>query len=246
MNLSKKLVFVSVLILFSASAITVLWQLESNKEAGNSSNSGQNIADFAQVSNTPSLNVDRIPILFIGSEACPYCDAESWPIYYALETNGSLWTGLNFTYSSSSDKYPLTPGLDFANSSYQSKTVGFYGYEIYNANWKPYQKLNATDFSLFHKYDPNGNLPFVLIAGMYLHIGSPIDPTLTSGLNCSVIFDSLALNLTKPYDNAIYNESANIDLVLTTVHNAFSGKKGTSATLICPFQPMEIEYPVRP
>ena len=74
------------------------------------------IGDFTLVSNAPLKGGGKMVVLFIGSEACPFCAAESWSIVTALRQYGS-WSGLDHVISNSSEYIPDVPGYGSATAS---------------------------------------------------------------------------------------------------------------------------------
>jgi hypothetical protein len=135
------------------------------------------IGDFQKISNKILLSGGKPWILFMGSEACPYCAAESWAIFDYLNQKGTI-TNIQYIYSNSSDIYPNTPGISFANSSFESKSIGFTGIEMSNRNWQPLNDINQSDLNLFNQYDSKGEIPFILVDGIYLKLGSSYSPGL--------------------------------------------------------------------
>lgn len=145
------------------------------------------IGSFLKVA-TPVAHQNKVTLLFIGSIACPYCAAESWVLYEALQHFGK-WSGTQFIYSNSTDIYPNTPGLEFSNVSLTSSNVQFSGFEIYNRSWEPLQTLNHTDRELFSKYDQSGSFPFIMIGNSYLELGSSYSPSILSNLTCQQVLN---------------------------------------------------------
>jgi hypothetical protein len=141
------------------------------------------IQDFTLVGNTLLTQSGKIVVIFIGAEACPYCTAESWSIVEALQQYGKL-TGLTKITSNSSEKFPNITGYGFSNASLNSTKIAFW--EDETSNSEPSQNLqdfNSTGKSLFQKYDSRGAIPFLLIGGVYLHLGSGFSPNLLVNSN---------------------------------------------------------------
>ncbi|QRF76316.1 hypothetical protein Thermo_01834 [Thermoplasmatales archaeon] len=187
----------------------------SSSDNTRSSSYPASLAGFSRVSSFPSLIGGKIPIIFVGSIACPYCAAVSWSIYSSLTSGGGSWSGLAYVSSNSTDIYPDTPGLNFANASYSSSTIAFYGYETSNRNWQPYQSMNATDQYLFSEYDPSGHIPFILIGGLYLHIGGFYPPSVLANASCSTLMSWLTRGTGNAITENIHNVSVNITSVIT-------------------------------
>lgn len=182
------------------------------------------IADFELVSNNPSVAGCKVILLYIGAEACPFCVAESWGIVSALDQFGTL-RNITEIHSSSKGGEPNVQGYGFSNSSYNSSKVAFWEVEVTASSWtQKLQSLNATELRLMNKYDPNGSIPFILIGGLYLEIGSMISPVLLSNLSWQQ-----CINLSSEpgkLHNMIQDEAFNITEVLLYVeklpHNSIS------------------------
>jgi predicted transcriptional regulator len=145
-------------------------------DSGNSQQPERTISDFSLVSNSPLTDNGKIVVLFIGSEACPFCAAESWSLVGALQQYGTL-TGLTQIISNSSESIPNVPGYSFVNASFQSKEISFWEVETTTTSWNhKLQAINTTEELLFAQYDPHGRIPFLLVGGLYLHIGSGVSP----------------------------------------------------------------------
>lgn len=211
------LILLSTYIIFVDHDLTGQFDLKGNTRQNSFPTS---IGAFSKVSNTPNIVNGKIPVLFVGSMACPYCAQVSWTIYSALNSLGGKWSGLSYDYSNLTDRYPDTPGLSFANASLSSSIVVFHGYETSNRNWQPYQKLNTTDDALFNRYDPAGHIPFILIGGVYLHIGETFSPSILANLSGSNILGSLVNNSSYGFVSAIHNESAVIKEVVNYLHKS--------------------------
>lgn len=187
------------------------------------------IGDFSLVSTNQSTQNGQIAILFIGAEACPFCTAESWAIVASLQQSGS-WENLSQVVSNATDSIPSVPGYSFTNATLSSDNISFREVELTTTSWSHnLQAPNASESTLFHEYDPQGLIPFFLIGGEYLHIGSAISPRLISGMSWNQ-----SLNLSKShnvFDCQILNEKHNISEVLSYLENT----KSTTGSLQLPF-----------
>jgi hypothetical protein len=185
-NKGKLLLLISLTLIIAVVISVAFYGYQGAKSSGNSYDFPQKtIRDFQLVSNKALQENEKLVILFIGAEACPYCAAESWSIVYSLSSFGS-WSGLTDIISNSTDKIPNVPGYGFASSSLRSSNISFWEDELTTSSWnQTLQTLNASDASLFKRYDPQGAIPFLLVGGMYLHIGSGVSPSLISGMDWS-------------------------------------------------------------
>lgn len=224
-NAGRRRVLAIAAILVAAIVVSIaLYELEFSQKrtpAGNSiSGYYPSLLDgFSKISASPTTIDGKIPFLFIGSMACPHCAEMSWSVYSALKLVGGTWNSLGYIYSNATDQYPNTPGLSFANATYYSSAIAFLGYEISNRQWEPYQTLNNTNQALFSEYDPSGGIPFILIGGMYLHIGDFYLPSILANTTANAIMSWLSGGTSNTITENIHNVSANITNVITELEN---------------------------
>lgn len=124
-------------------------------------------------------NASGAPVLlYVGSLACPYCAASSWPLAGAMG-NFSLPTGPLGPYSTSSpnDVYPSTPEVDLLGVT-QGSPVLAPDMEI-GASSQSIQvpSLSGLAQEYFSKFDPGGGIPFLVVGGIYVHLGSLVAPS---------------------------------------------------------------------
>lgn len=177
----------------------------------------KSIDDFTLISNSTITASGKIVIIFIGAEACPFCAAESWSLVIALQQFGSL-TGLTHIISNSSESIPNIPGYGFSNASYQSKEISFWEVETTGTSWNyKLQSPNSTEESFFTKYDPNGDIPFLLIGDLYLHIGSGVPPESMANME----WDQCLNEVSSPglIHNEVQSEADNITNVIDYLEN---------------------------
>jgi Domain of unknown function (DUF929). len=189
------------------------------------------IGDFTLVSNSILSEYGKIVILFIGAEACPFCAAESWSIVSALSQYGT-WNGLSPIISNATDSIPKVPGYTFANATLESSQVSFVEVELTTTSWdQKLQSLNSSESQLYKEYDPNGLIPFLLIGGMYLHIGSAVSPYLISNMDWDQCY-----NLSKSknaFHDQVINESSNISQVINYVIDKYSSSSEAFRVSTC-------------
>lgn len=120
-------------------------------------------------------------VLFYGSVACPYCAASSWAVYEALSQFGSL-SGWSYATSTSSDVYPSTPEVSLVSTSVASTSLSI---DIREAN-DPQQitlpPVSPVEQAYVNAYNTGGGIPFLVVGGVYIHVGTLVDPaSLESG-----------------------------------------------------------------
>ncbi len=127
---------------------------------------------------------DGRPVLyFFGATWCPYCSASSWAIWKALTEFGTL-SGNSTSYSfGPPEPYPYTPEMVLAQASLASATIDFqvteYNGSIDGGTAVPstcVQQAYVTSYS-------EGDIPFLVLNGQYLHLGSLYSPANLSAWN---------------------------------------------------------------
>lgn len=116
---------------------------------------------------------NKVGLLYIGADFCPYCAGQRWALVLTLVRFGKLG-GLEYMASTAHDVYPNTPTVSFQHSTYASKYVAFYPVETANRAGKVLQHPNKAQNAIFNKFDappytPNyGGIPFVYVDGQYM------------------------------------------------------------------------------
>ena len=122
-------------------------------------------------------------IFFMGAGFCPYCASERWAIVRALNNFGS-WQGLVETTSAGQDeKYLNIPTVDFSKGTYTSEYVDFIGRETADRNFEPQQELDEKDYEVIDTFNPDQIIPFFLIDGQFIQVGSGYSPQLLEGMD---------------------------------------------------------------
>jgi hypothetical protein len=119
---------------------------------------------------------DHPVLLFIGSIACPYCSASSWAIYGALGAFGSVG-GVSYGSSNPGDTYPNTPEVELYASSYTSTYVSWDVQEGAVDSGISEPPLPTVENAYWTAYDQAGNIPFLVVNGEFIHIGTLVDPS---------------------------------------------------------------------
>ena len=212
-NLKRLKIVVTIMIITIIICVGSLYMLETHGRLSLESK----IGDFSLISTTPLKEGTKPVILFIGAEACPFCAAESWSLATALSKFGNL-SGLSHFYSNGSDSIPNVPGDDFSEASFQSNNLAFWEVETTTSSWnQKLQSLNSTEATLMQQFDKGNGIPFILIDGLYLEIGSRVNPKLISNLTWQQ-----CLNLTNTpgtFHDMVQEEVHNITQVLNYVKN---------------------------
>lgn len=152
--------------------------------------------NFATKINQPPLELNGKPeILYIGSNYCPYCAAERWPMIIALSRFG-IFSNLHYMTSSSSDYAPSTPTFTFYNSTYTSSYITFVAVEmqsnkLVNGTYPTLQTLNETENNIINTINPAGGIPFIDFANLSFVSGSTYSPLVLQNKNWSVVMAQL-------------------------------------------------------
>jgi len=139
------------------------------------------LGKFVEVSKDAIKRDGKLFVFFMGAEYCPYCAAERWAVVRALQKFGQ-WSGLNQTMSAARDEQFLNlPTYDFTEATYTSTHVEFVSRETKDREFKPLQKLLKSEEKLVRKYNPKKEIPFLLIGGRFMQIGSGFTPKIFIG-----------------------------------------------------------------
>jgi len=139
------------------------------------------LGKFVEVSEDTVRRGGKLTVFFMGAEYCPYCAAERWAIVRSLQKFGQ-WGGLKQTISAARDQPFLNlPTYDFTEATYNSPHIEFVAREIKDREFKPFQKLSKTEEKIVRKHDPKKEIPFLLIGGRFMQIGSGFPPKIFIG-----------------------------------------------------------------
>ncbi|MCI4363116.1 MAG: DUF929 domain-containing protein [Thermoplasmata archaeon] len=115
-------------------------------------------------------------VFFLGSIACPYCSATSWALAGALKAFGTL-SNAPYGTSNPSDTFPSTPEIRLDASSFSSNYLSWDSKEGSNPSAISEPALSAKENAYVQAYDQAGNIPFVVVDGIYFHVGTLVDPS---------------------------------------------------------------------
>jgi hypothetical protein len=139
------------------------------------------LGKFVEVSKDAMKRDGKLFVFFMGAEYSPYCAAERWAIVRALQKFGQ-WSGLNQTMSAAREEQFLNlPTYDFSEATYTSTHIEFVSRETKDREFKPLQKLLKSEEKLVRKYNPKKEIPFLLIGGRFMQIGSGFTPKIFIG-----------------------------------------------------------------
>lgn len=145
------------------------------------------------VNDSPALTSNGKPlILYIGSEYCPFCALERWPLIIALSRFGNF-SNLHYMASGPAPEiYPDTPTFTFINSTYSSPYIAFESVELTNrTNGAHLQNTTPEEDMIMAKYDTEGSIPFIDFANHSVIIGGTFSPAILDGKDWNQIVNSL-------------------------------------------------------
>jgi len=171
--------------------------------AGSSAYSSSLSVEFAfptPVSGPPLTAGGKPEVLYVATEYCPYCVAESWALIVALSRFGTF-SELTTSNSPYFDDVPSIDGWTFYGSSYTSRYLAFVPVEtrsnvlIINAetgnidknNYRFLQRLTPAQQSIFGTFDKLGQTPFLDFGGRATLLGSGVPPDTLVGKTWSQI-----------------------------------------------------------
>lgn len=174
----------------------------------------QTLGKFMQISDRPlKQSSGKSLIFFMGAGFCPYCASERWAIVRALNNFGS-WQGLIENTSAERDeKYLSIPTLDFSRAKYTSDYVDFIGRETADRNFEPLQELTEKDYEIIETFNPDQIIPFLLIDGQFMQVGSGYSPKLLQGMDHAKVKAEIE-NFASSVGKAIKTETDNITALI--------------------------------
>ena len=138
----------------------------------------------------------RPEILFVGSEFCPFCAAERWPLVLAL-TRFGRFTALRDGVSTATAAFPSLATFSFADARYVSPYLALTAVEQYSGRvgpdgaYLPSAALTPAQAGLVAAITAQTGqgavAPVVDIAGRLVGVGSAVSPALFVGLSAGQI-----------------------------------------------------------
>ncbi len=139
---------------------------------------------------TPLSRGGRPEVLFVGSEYCPFCAAERWPLIVALDRFGRFGT-LHNSQSAPLSVFSGIQSFSFVGTTYSSRYVTLTGVELYSDQTGPdgtftrISRLDPGEAALVARYAPltagagaPGTWPFVDIDNRMVTATSGFSPAL--------------------------------------------------------------------
>lgn len=140
---------------------------------------------------------NKVGVLYIGADFCPYCAGQRWVILLTLLRFGSF-DGVSYMLSSPSDAFPDTATFSFEKAVYTSDQVDFVPVETANREGKKLMEPTKEQHQIFTKFDAPpytpyfGGIPFVYIDGQYVVTVPMMAPSEVVGLDWDAIVKALS------------------------------------------------------
>jgi thiol-disulfide isomerase/thioredoxin len=159
-------------------------------------------------------------VFFMGAGYCPFCAAERWVIIDALGRFGN-WERLVEDWSADHDeKYLNIPTFSFSRAKYVSKFVAFESRETADRNFEPLDEIGEQDYEILDTFNPDQIIPFLLIDGQFIQVGSGYSPKLLDGMDHEKVKVGLA-NPNSQLGRAMREE---IDNITAPICKSIGGK----------------------
>ena len=154
----------------------------------------------------PMYSEEKPEVLFVGSEYCPFCAAERWPLVLALSRFGTFGV-LHDMESSTTSAFPGLQTFSFFDASYTSPYLTFTGVELYsdvaaaNGVFTKISTLTAGQQALVTHYQSAGptgagTYPLVDIDNVMVTTTSGFSPAMILRLPRSTIIGDLKNGVT--------------------------------------------------
>jgi hypothetical protein len=148
---------------------------------------------------SPLSSGGKPEVLYVGTEFCPYCVAQSWSLIVALSRFGQF-SGLRTSRSPHFEGISPIDGWTFYGSSYTSRYLAFAPVETHSnvlvkptadpgsaKSYRPLQRFTAAEQAVMSQYDKPEQTPFIDFGGTAIELGSGVVPTVLAGLTWSQI-----------------------------------------------------------
>jgi hypothetical protein len=155
---------------------------------------------------SPLLSGGKPEVLYVATEYCPFCVAQSWPLIVALSHFGQF-SGLSTSRSPTFESIPPVDGWTFYGSSYKSPYLVFAPVETHSnvlvspnadpgdkTSYRTLQRLTTAEQAVFSEYDRGNETPFLDFGGQATAIGTDIVPATLAGLT----WTQIAADLRRP------------------------------------------------
>ncbi len=140
---------------------------------------------------------NKIGLLYMGADFCPYCAGQRWGLILTLLRFGKF-AGLEYMLSSPTDVYANTPTFSFNKATYSSDYVALQAVEIRDRNGGQLMKPTKQQKQITAKFDSPpytqvfGGIPFIYLDGQYILSRPMLLPAALSGMDWQKAANTLA------------------------------------------------------
>ncbi|MDP8887849.1 MAG: hypothetical protein M3M91_08650, partial [Thermoproteota archaeon] len=96
-----------------------------------------------------------------------------------------------------------------SRAKYTSDYVDFIGRETADRNFEPQQELDEKDYEIIDAFNPDQVIPFLLIDGQFMQVGSGYSPQLLEGMDHAKVMTEIE-NSASSLSKAVKTETDNI------------------------------------
>ncbi|HZY69801.1 MAG TPA: DUF929 family protein, partial [Thermoplasmata archaeon] len=160
-----------------------------------SSNVTAEPGNWEKAANAAWTSQGQPKVFFYGSIACPYCSASSWAVAMALErfADKGVFGPIVYGYSKTGDTPSHVPETILAGTSLPGSYISWEVVESTDPNNIVEPALpGCTEQALVNTYDAARSIPFVVVGGIYFHVGSLVDPSPLQGLTTAEVAGQIA------------------------------------------------------
>lgn len=160
------------------------------------------------ISGPKTSGENKLSILYIGAEFCPYCAMQRWGLVLTLLRFGKF-SGLRYMLSSPTDIYPNTPTFTFTSTHYASRYIDFSAVEIIDRGGHRLMDLNKMQSKIFDTYDAppfrssKHGVPFVYVDGRFIFNALMLPPKDIKDKNWQQVASSLADQHSRLFKNVM-------------------------------------------
>ncbi|MBT8166084.1 MAG: DUF929 domain-containing protein [Acidimicrobiia bacterium] len=146
----------------------------------------------------PVVEDGKPVVLYFGSEACPFCAVQRWPVTVALSRFGTFGSLEATTSPPSPSTLPNTPTVTYHGATYSSDYITLSSVETATRTGAALETPDDLQSRLFSTYNvesvtgSNGGIPFMMVGNLYTWAGSQYDPGVLDDKTFDEIVDALA------------------------------------------------------
>lgn len=174
---------------------------------------------------------DKVGLLYIGADFCPYCAADRWGLMLTVLRFGTL-SDVRFMLSTAHDVYPNTPTVTFQHARYRSPHLDFQAVEVANRDEHPLTTPDKLQTKILTTFDAppytqfKGSIPFVYLDGKYTLGDLLVMPGPLGGKD----WRQVARELADPHSALFKSVMPNVNLLTAAICRLDGGKPADVCT----------------